>query len=126
VFMHGPTFMANPLATAVASARIDLLLSSPFKERVHRIEAHFKDALAPLARLPHVADVRAKGAIGVVELDRPVDMAWIEDQFVSRGVWVRPFGKLVYLMPPFVIDDRDLDMLTRAVVEVVEATGARS
>jgi len=126
VFMHGPTFMANPLAAAVAGAGIDLLLSSPFKERVRRIEAHFKESLAPLVPLPHVADVRAKGAIGVVELHRPVDMAWIEEQFVQRGVWVRPFGKLVYLMPPFVIDDRDLAALTRAVVEVVRATGARS
>ncbi len=125
LFMHGPTFMANPLACAVAAASIDLLLESPFEERVSRIEARFREALTPLADLPHVADVRAKGAIGVVELDRPVDMVWIEDQFVRRGVWVRPFGRLVYLMPPYVIGDEDLVTLTRAVSEVVAAVGER-
>jgi adenosylmethionine-8-amino-7-oxononanoate aminotransferase len=116
VFMHGPTFMANPLAAAVSLASIDLLLASPFQERVRRIESHFKTALEECRNFGHVADVRVKGAIGVVELTHPVDMEWIEDQFVRQGVWIRPFGKLVYLMPPFIIEEEDLNRLTTAVV----------
>ena len=125
VFMHGPTFMANPLATAVSLASVDLLLQSPFKERVARIERLFEENLSELSRLDIVADVRVKGAIGVVELKKPVDMIWIEAQFVARGVWIRPFGKLVYLMPPLVIDDADIRQLTTAVSEVVYEMATR-
>lgn len=120
VFMHGPTFMANPLACAVARASVNLLLTTPYQERVAAIEGHFQRSLSTCADLPHVREVRVKGAIGVVEMERPVDMTWIEEQFVARGVWVRPFGKLVYLMPPYIIEPEDIDALTSAVVEVIQ------
>ena len=120
VFMHGPTYMANPLACAVAVASIRLLLSSPWQARVHAIQNKLQAALSPLEPLPHVKEVRTLGAIGVVEMVAPVDMATVQERFVDKGVWIRPFGRLVYVMPPFVIADDDLDLLTRAMVEVVE------
>ncbi len=119
VFMHGPTFMANPLACAVARESIELLLESPWAARVDAIERQLEQALAPCRNLPQVAEVRVLGAIGVVEMRRPVDMQTISRQFVDAGVWVRPFGRLVYLMPAYVIDAADLDALCAAVVEVV-------
>ena len=118
--MHGPTFMANPLACSAALASIELLLSSPWQESIRQIEKHLEDGLAECRQLPWVADVRVLGAIGVVELNHAVDMQSISYQFVAEGVWVRPFGKLVYLMPPYVIKDSDLRALTRAVVNVVK------
>ena len=120
-FMHGPTFMANPLACAVANESIDLLLDSDWSSHVRRIEQGLKAGLAPCAALPAVADVRVLGAIGVVEMKQPVDMERIQPAFVEAGVWVRPFGRLVYLMPPFVIDDDDLQALTGALCSVLSA-----
>ncbi len=121
VFMHGPTFMANPLACAVANASIDLLLSSDWQGKVSRIQRWLEDGLAPCTDLAQVEEVRVLGAIGVVELKQPVNMRKIQPMFVEHGVWVRPFGKLVYLMPPFVIEQDELKILTDAVFAVLSA-----
>ncbi len=119
VFMHGPTFMANPLACAVALESIRLLLAHNWQANIQRIENQIQHGLQPCRSQPHVADVRVLGAIGVVELKQPVDMKAITREFVKRGVWVRPFGKLVYLMPPYIISDEELATLLDSVVEVV-------
>jgi len=116
-FMHGPTFMANPLACSIACASIDLLLDSPWQKRIAAMETAFRDHLGPCRKLAGVADVRIKGGIGVLELEQPVDMPAITRRFIDRGVWIRPFGRLVYVMPPYVINERDLDQLLKAMVE---------
>ncbi len=119
VLMHGPTFMANPLACSVANASIDLLLESPWQQRITTISLQMKKELTPCKQLAITHDVRVKGAIGVVELKEPVDMEWIQAKFVEHGVWVRPFGKLVYIMPPYIIEKEDLSNLTAAIVTVL-------
>ncbi len=119
IFMHGPTFMANPLACSVAVRSIQLLLESDWKNNIGRIERGLRQGLEPCRNLPGVRDVRALGAIGVVELDRPVNMARIQKLFVENGVWIRPFGPLVYVMPPYIIGDADLHTLTAALCRVV-------
>ncbi|MEJ2531863.1 MAG: adenosylmethionine--8-amino-7-oxononanoate transaminase [Halioglobus sp.] len=118
-FMHGPTFMGNPLACATAIASIELLLSQPWQRRVQQLQDQLGEGLAPARDLPHVVDVRTLGAIGVIELSEPVDMKRVQPMFVERGVWVRPFGRLVYAMPPFIMESRDTAALTGAMVEVV-------
>ena len=118
-FMHGPTFMANPLACAIANASIDLLIASPWQRRIKAMSEAFSRHLAPCRDWDGIVDVRIKGGIGVLELARPVNMARITKAFVERGVWVRPFGKLVYVMPPYVISTRDLDTLLNAMTESV-------
>ena len=120
VFMHGPTFMANPLACAVALKSTQLLLAQDWQSNIQRIETILKQQLSSLTQLDYVTDVRVLGAIGVVELTFNVDMKTLQQQFVERGIWVRPFGKLVYVMPPYVITDDELHYLLEQLIDVVK------
>jgi len=119
VLMHGPTFMANPLACAVAVASIQLLLDSPWQQRVLTIEKALKHMLSPCKASADVADVRVKGAIGVIEMKQSVDVGRVQQQLIEQGVWLRPFGKLIYTMPPYVIEASQLEQLTSAMCAVV-------
>jgi adenosylmethionine-8-amino-7-oxononanoate aminotransferase len=120
VFMHGPTFMANPLSCAVAEASLELIADGTWQADVARVEAGLRRGLAPCAGLPGVADVRVLGAIGVVEMEREVNMERLQAFFVEQGVWIRPFGRLVYLMPPYVSTDDDIAALGSAVCRAME------
>jgi len=120
VFMHGPTFMANPLACAVANASIKLLLESDWQTKIGEIESWLKTSLQKCSKLSNVAEVRVLGAIGVVEVTHPVNMKQIQADFVEQGVWVRPFGKLVYVMPPYIINKADTEQLCNAIYHVLE------
>jgi len=120
VFMHGPTFMANPLACAAANASIDILLNSNWQKNVSQIENWLSQYLAPCATLDNVNNVRILGAIGVVECNTAVDMKTIQPALVEQGVWIRPFGKLVYLMPPYIISDQDTEQLCNAIFNVLK------
>ena len=119
VLMHGPTFMANPLACAVACASIDLLLASPWEQRVQSLESLIRLHLRPAAQSDAVREVRVLGAIGVVEMHHPVDVSAAQAFFMEEGVWIRPFGRLIYLMPPFVASEEEVELLCRAVVKYV-------
>jgi adenosylmethionine-8-amino-7-oxononanoate aminotransferase len=119
VFMHGPTFMANPLACAVAVKSTEILLAQDWQATIQGIEKQLQQHLLPLSTLNYVQDVRILGAIGVVELTFNVDMKTLQQKFVQRGIWIRPFGKLVYVMPPYVISETELNRLLEQLVEVV-------
>jgi adenosylmethionine-8-amino-7-oxononanoate aminotransferase len=119
IFMHGPTYMANPLACAVANANIELLLNSDWQTTVATIGQQMRKELAPCNDFSYVSDVRVLGAIGVVELENAVDTSKLMPLFVELGVWIRPFGNIIYLMPPFIISKDELSKLTSAVLKVV-------
>ena len=119
LLMHGPTFMANPLACSVAVASVRLLLESDWRSNILRIESKLRSGLMSLNTIPTVKNVRVLGAIGVVELYEPVDVAAVQKALIDRGVWVRPFRNLIYVMPPYVISDEQLETLTQAISDVV-------
>ena len=118
--MHGPTFMGNPLACAIAIESIRLLKETNWHDNVTRIERIMKADMAPAAAFANVAQVRILGAIGVIEMKRPVDVGEFQRHCVAEGIWVRPFGKLVYIMPPFIISDDELRFLIEKLLKIVE------
>lgn len=119
VLMHGPTFMANPLACAVACASLDLLSASPWLQRITNIATQLHQGLMPYREHPNVADVRVLGAIGVVEMKEAVDVPRIQQSLVNEGVWLRPFGKLIYTMPPYTITDKQLQHVIKAIGKIL-------
>ncbi len=121
VFMHGPTFMGNPLACAIANKSLELLLDSDWQARVQSIEVQLKKELTPIVHTPFVKNIRVLGAIGVVEMKEPVDVAKAQKFFVENGVWIRPFGNLIYIMPAYVIQEKDLSQLVRAIVSYIDS-----
>lgn len=122
-FMHGPTFMGNPLACAVSTASIDLLLSYNLEEKIGNIESQLARELERCRDLNSVKEVRVLGAIGVVELHKPVNIESITERFIKKGVWIRPFGRLVYIMPPYIINPHEISLLTRTIYEALKEEG---
>ena len=120
LFMHGPTFMANPLACSAANESIKILLNSDWQSKIKQIERWLSDSLEKCAKLSNVEDVRILGAIAVVECKAPVDMQTTPTAFVNKGVWIRPFGKLIYLMPPYIINQADIEILCNAIFDVLD------
>lgn len=121
VLMHGPTFMGNPLGCSVALASIRLLLSQPWQRAIGRLEAGLREGLAPARSMAGVRDVRVLGGIGVIEMAEAVDMVRIQRLLVDRGIWIRPFGRLVYTMPPYIMSPADLARLTAGMVSAIHS-----
>ena len=121
IFMHGPTFMANPLACSIALASVELLLSTPWKEKITSMESRMRHYLSTAKNYSKVADVRVLGAIGVIEMKREVNMESIMPKFIAEGIWVRPFGKLIYIMPPYIISEEELYYLCHKLLKVVRS-----
>ncbi|MBO6199125.1 MAG: aminotransferase class III-fold pyridoxal phosphate-dependent enzyme, partial [Psychrobacter sp.] len=119
VLMHGPTFMGNPLACAVACASIDLILSYDIETRTANMQRTMEQQLSPAALLAGVAEVRCLGAVAVIELEAAVDMPVFQSLLIEHGIWVRPFGKLAYIMPPYIITDDELITLCQSLLKVV-------
>ena len=120
VMMHGPTFMGNPLACAIAIASLKLLESQDMETRVAHIEKELRRLMAPAASLPQVKEVRVLGSIGVIEMKEPVNVGEFQKKCVARGIWVRPFGRNVYVMPPYIINDDDLRTLIEQTIECIK------
>ncbi|MCP3875121.1 MAG: adenosylmethionine--8-amino-7-oxononanoate transaminase [Desulfobacteraceae bacterium] len=125
VFMHGPTYMGNPLACSIAISNINLLLSYDWESKIHHIESKLTSGLQDCQNFSHVEDVRVLGGIGVVEMKAPVEIETIQQKFVDKGIWIRPFGKLIYTMPPYIIEDDQLDTLTQKITQIVYKEGAQ-
>ena len=121
VLMHGPTFMGNPLSCSVANKSIELLLSSEWENRILQIENILKSELLPLHKQKSVSDVRVIGAIGVIEFESPLDMKVVQEKLIENGVWLRPYGKLLYTMPPYVINDEELLTITQAMKSITHS-----
>ncbi|CAI6378081.1 ALI_HP2_G0000010.mRNA.1.CDS.1 [Saccharomyces cerevisiae] len=119
-FMHGQTYMANPLACAVASENLSILMEGKWKSQVTQIEAQLKIELLPLLEHPIVADVRILGAIGVVEVTKRVNVEVLQERFIKAGAWIRPFGNIIYILPPYVITSEELTILTEAIQSVLD------
>ena len=117
--MHGPTFMGNPLACAVATESLRIISEGHWPVQVAAIEAQLKRQLIPLSDYCSVADVRVLGAIGVVEMQQPIDVAAAQKLFIQHAVWIRPFGKLLYIMPPYIIEPAQLEQLCHAIAAFV-------
>jgi adenosylmethionine-8-amino-7-oxononanoate aminotransferase len=122
VLMHGPTFMANPLACAVASASIDLLLAGEWRSTISGINERLATGLAAAAELPGVVDVRTLGAVGVIQLDHPVDVVAATEAALAAGVWIRPFRDLIYTMPPYICTDDEIDTICAAMLKAAAAS----
>jgi len=119
--MHGPTFMGNPLSCSVANRSIDLLLKTDWENRILQIESILKSELLPLQKQKSVSDVRVIGAIGVIEFENPLDMKAVQEELIENGVWLRPYGKLLYTMPPYVINDDELLTITEAMSAIAHS-----
>ena len=120
VFMHGPTFMGNPLSCSAANASIEILLNSDWKKRILQIQSLLNSQLLPLRGEQNVVDIRVIGAIGVIEFEKPLDMKSTQERLINDGVWLRPYGKLLYTMPPYIISDKELTTITQAMIRVAD------